>query len=135
MRHGIPCEHANRVMFSRIAKTLTIPRHLQLFSRATIARETVQISAVRSQRGNHPILGEIGIFLAAHEAKFTRVFGMALTGKIAASPWTIIRKFKLPLDPQLLTALETLTELASILRQAAAASSVAFAEIAGPARE
>jgi hypothetical protein len=60
---------------------------------------------------------------------------MTLARQMAASPRTIIQKFKLPLDPELLTASQTLVELASIVRQAAAASGVAFAEVGGLARE
>jgi hypothetical protein len=60
---------------------------------------------------------------------------MTLARQMAASPRTIIRKFKLPLDPELLTACQTLAELASIVRQAAATSGVAFAEVGGLARE
>jgi hypothetical protein len=62
-------------------------------------------------------------------------FLMTLARQMATSPRTIFRKFKLPLDPELLTAPQTLAEIASIVRQAAATSGVAFAEVGGPARE
>ena len=60
---------------------------------------------------------------------------MILARQIATSPRTIIRKFKLPLDPELLTAPQTLVELANIVRQVAATSGVVFAEVGGPVRE
>jgi hypothetical protein len=62
-------------------------------------------------------------------------FPMILARQIATSPRTIIRKFKLPLDPELLTAPQTLVELASIVRQVVATSGVVFADVGGRARE
>jgi hypothetical protein len=62
-------------------------------------------------------------------------FLMTFSHQAEASSRMIIQKFKLALDPELLTAPQMLAELASIVRQAAATSGVAFTEVGRLARE
>jgi hypothetical protein len=57
---------------------------------------------------------------------------MKFAREMAASPRKIIRKFKLPLDPELPTGPQRLAELSSIMREAAAASGVDFGEMDRP---
>jgi hypothetical protein len=57
---------------------------------------------------------------------------MKLARQLAASPRTIIRKFKLQLDPELPTGPQRLADISAIVREAAVASGVGFGEIDRP---
>jgi hypothetical protein len=99
-----------------------------------VAQKLHEISSKYCQLGVTEASRQRSDSLAHFSLESYAEFPMILTRQMATSPRTIIRKFKLPLDPELLTAPQTLAELASIARQATA-SGVVFAEVGGPVRE